>query len=465
MNPLWVVKRLQGARTNVEQQNRLELPEQLDSIRLKLTEAVYVEPRQKYSTMGQMRLSDWIYKNKHVAHAMVKTKMEIIHKRRGRETVTRMLRTTIQLGPRHLTVDIYLIEGNSNLVLGRECLRNAELRFDRKVLSGSDGEKDERLQKDQKGTYIILREAQIIYELNEAAEQGKKPQTTLAHLHKYFGHPSAESLYRLIKYSSMQSTLAEIQKIVNDCTVCIKKRTKQPRKKVGFHKATAFNQVVSMDLKVHANCYILWMVDEATRLIRGQVLQNKRPETIIAAMNKLWINGDGAGPGMPEKHFYSDNGREFLNETMLYLLDAYNITLRTTAAYTPNQNGLNERNHGLAEIVVASLMADDPKLTMQEAVNHAAFVRNSKINDTGYSPFQLVYGHNPKIPGVVEENHPLSLNTDTRCEIARTMRARQEAARLKYLEKETDKKIKIAAAQRTTNRDDHTFESGERVWF
>ena len=352
------MKRLQGTRTNIEQQNRLELPEQLDSIGLKLTEAVYIEPRQKYSTMGQMRLSDWIYKkkNKHVAHTTVKTKMEFIHRRRGIETVTRMLRTTIQLGPRHLAVDIYLIEGNSNLVLGRECLRNAELRFDRKVLSGSDGEKDERLQKDQKGTYIILREAQIIYELNEAAEQGKKPQTTLAHLHKYFGHPSAESLYRLIKYSSMKSTTAEIQKIVDDCTVCMKKRTKQPRKKVGFHKATAFNQVVSMDLKVHANCYILWMVDEARRFIRRQVLQNKRPETIIAAMSKLWINGDGAGPGMPEKHFYTDNRREFVNETMLDLLDTYDITLRTTAAYTAKPKRLERvepragrHSHGITD--------------------------------------------------------------------------------------------------------------------
>ena len=99
---------------------------------------------------------------------------------------------------------------------------------------------------------------------------------------------------------------------------------------------------------------------------------------------------------------------------------------------------------------MASLMADDPKLTMQETVNHAAFVRNSKINDTGYSPFQVNYGRNPKIPGILEENHPLSLKTDTRCEIARTMIARQEAARLKYLEKETAKKIKITAAQRTT---------------
>ena len=179
----------------------------------------------------------------------------------------------------------------------------------------------------------------------------------------------------------------------------------------------------------------------------------------------MWINGDGAGPGMPEKYFYTDNGREFVNETMLDLLDAHDIHLKTTAAYTPNQNGLNERNHGLADIVVTALMEDDPKLTMQEAVNQAAFVKNSKITDTGFSPFQLVYGRNPRIPGTVDDNHPISLEVGTRSEIARTMIQRTEAARKKFLEKETDKRLKLAAAQRVTFRDDHSYKSGEVVWF
>ena len=91
-------------------------------------------------------------------------------------------------------------------------------------------------------------------------------------------------------------------------------------------------------------------------------------------------------------------------------------------------------NHGLADVVVTSLREDDPKMTMQEAVNQAAFVRNSTINDTGYSPFQLVYGKNPRIPGTLELNHPLSLIMDSRSEIARTMIARSKATRKKYLE-------------------------------
>ena len=42
---------------------------------------------------------------------------------------------------------------------------------------------------------------------------------------------------------------------------------------------------------------------------------------------------------------------------------------------------------------------------------------------------------------------------------------RSEATRKKYLEKATDKKLKLAAAQRTTYRDDVTYDQGEQVWF
>ena len=448
-----------------EETHRLELPEMLDSIDLKLDDAVYIDPRQHYSTMGQIRLMEWISKHKSAPTAMAKTRTEFLHGRKGPEVSTRKLRTTVRFASRVHAVDIYLLEGNSNLVLGRSFLRDADLKKEEEVLRGLEGEKDIHLQRNTKGTYIIPREVQIVYHMDEAADRGKQPITTLTHLHKYFGHPSAESLYRLVQHSSMKSSMSEINKIVEQCEVCIKKRKKTPRKKVGMQRSTAFNQVVSMDLKVHTDCYILWMVDEATRFIKGQVLTNKRPETIISAMNKLWINGDGAGPGMPEKYFYTDNGREFVNELMYDLLDAHDISLKTTAPYTPNQNGLNERNHGLADIVVTSLMEDDPSLKMQEAVNHAAFVRNSSINDTGFSPFQLVYGRNPRIPGTVENNHPLSLNADTRSEMARTMIARNEATRRKFLEKESDRRLKRVAAERVTFRDDHTYEPGEIVWF
>jgi transposase InsO family protein len=111
-----------------------------------------------------------------------------------------------------------------------------------------------------------------------------------------------------------------------------------------------------MDLKCFGDrTYILWMVDNATRLIRGQVIQDKEPDTIIAAIHKIWINRYGLGPGLPSKAFYSDNGGEFVNQKLLNLCQAQGITLKTTSSYSPQQNGLNERNHGLVDIMVEKI--------------------------------------------------------------------------------------------------------------
>ena len=90
------------------------------------------------------------------------------------------------------------------------------------------------------------------------------------------------------------------------------------RKKTSLPRATGFNQVVTLDLKVHGTSeYILWCVDDATRFIRGEVIKDNKPETILEALERAWIIGRGAGPGLPERYFVSDNGGEFVNETIL----------------------------------------------------------------------------------------------------------------------------------------------------
>ena len=108
-----------------------------------------------------------------------------------------------------------------------------------------------------------------------------------------------------------------------------------------------------MDLKCNSDgTYILWLVDDATRMIRGQVVKDKLPDTIIDALETAWINGRGIGPGMPEKYFFCDNGGEFINDKMMSLAHRAGINIKKTSSYSPQQNGLNKRNHGVADIMV-----------------------------------------------------------------------------------------------------------------
>ena len=207
------------------------------------------------------------------------------------------------------------------------------------------------------------------------------------------------------------------------------------------------------------------MVDDATRLIRGQVIQDKEPETIIAAIEKIWINGYGMGPGLPSKAFYSDNGGEFVNQKLLNLCQAQGILLKTTSSYSPQQNGLNERNHGIVDIMVEKIRRDYPGMTMQEAVNEASFAKNCIIQQQGgFSPFQLVFGRNPGIPGASECSTG-GLEQLSPGEITRGIFDRMNKIITEFQERERDWRYKTALKSNLPTSTDVILEIGDQVVF
>ena len=134
-------------------------------------------------------------------------------------------------------------------------------------------------------------------------------------------------------------------------------------------------------------------------MIKGQVINDKHADTIIKAIEKKWIVGDGVGPGHPSRGFFSDNGGEFLNEQLIDFAAAMDITIKMTAASGPWMNGSCERAHATVDKIVEKILDDEPKTDLQKAVNRACFVKNMEINKTGFSPLQLFCGRTPSFPG------------------------------------------------------------------
>jgi transposase InsO family protein len=302
----------------------------------------------------------------------------------------------------------------------------------------------------------------------EVISQTKPRNQKLAKLHKYFAHASAESLWRLIKNSSNPDayTQTEVATACDKCPTCQVHKRRMPKKKTSLPRSTAFNQVVCIDLKCHSDgSYVLWIVDDATRLIAGHVIKNKQPETIISALDTAWITGHGKGPGLPEKYFLADNGREFVNEKLLDLMQAAGITLKTTASYSPTMNGMNERNHGVADKIVEKLRHDDPDMTLQDAVDKASWAKNTLINNQrGFSPFQIIYGHNQTIPGISDSTTG-SLENLTHNEISRKIIESMQTTRLQMLASEYDHRIRVAIKDRLPKSTNFKYEVGNQVVF
>ena len=55
-----------------------------------------------------------------------------------------------------------------------------------------------------------------------------------------------------------------------------------------IQRAKDFNSVVAIDLKVIEDENILWMVCAFTKFIKGIVIKDNNPETIINGLHEAW---------------------------------------------------------------------------------------------------------------------------------------------------------------------------------
>ena len=69
-------------------------------------------------------------------------------------------------------------------------------------------------------------------------------------------------------------------------------------------------------------------------------------------------------------------------------------------------NGVNERNHAVVDRIMAKMQFADKSLKPEVALNWALAAKNSLENHQGFSPCQIVFGTNPKLPSVYSAGPP-----------------------------------------------------------
>jgi hypothetical protein len=157
-----------------------------------------------------------------------------------------------------------------------------------------------------------------------------------------------------------------IEDVVTTCKVCQKYGKSQGTPKVSLTKVSDFNQVLSM---------------------------------VLDAMVSLWC----LRFGYPITGFCADNGPEFKNKELEELASKMGFKVHFGPTYSPWSNGLNERNHYSADVIVKKIMAMD-KITLQKAVEMAAWTHNTNTNALGFDPMSLVTGKSVFIPGISNGN-------------------------------------------------------------
>lgn len=301
-------------------------------------------------------------------------------------------------------------------------------------------------------------ESVCIVDLNTATETQR--YSALLKLHRQFAHPSKGKLIALLKdagvWDDQMTTI--LDDIYLSCNLCKVYKKTPPRPVVAMPMAHSFNEKVAIDLKKWSNGWILHMVDMWSRLTISVFLSRKRPQDVIDKILQYWVGSFGI-----MKSILSDNGGEFSSDEMRHVSGILNVQLATTAADSPFQNGLCERNHGIVDYMLVKLKEEYPSCSLEVLLCWANMVKNTLQMWNGFSSYQLVFGHNPNLPDVMTATPP-ALDTQTSSEALAKHLNILHSAKKAFIETEASERIKRALRNRIRVSEE-VYDCGDCVYY
>ena len=297
--------------------------------------------------------------------------------------------------------------------------------------------------------------------LTNSTTPKQKKRDILLKLHIQFGHSSANRLISLLK--STGSIDSETQSMINDisskCVVCHKLQRPQAKPVVGFSLASDFNQIVAMDLhQIDNNFYYLHIIDLFSRLSAAAIIRKKDPQVIVDKFMQIWVGMYDA----PEVGVYTDNGGEFNSQIFRDMAENLNMSVKTTAGYSPWSNGVVERHNAtLTDTLIK--MRENSDLSWETAICWAVNAKNSLLSVHGFSPYQIVYGRNPNLPSNIVNKAP-ALEGETISKIMGKHLTGLHEARKQFISSESREKVR-RALRKNIRPSGENFKNGDKVYF
>ena len=115
-------------------------------------------------------------------------------------------------------------------------------------------------------------------------------------------------------------------------------------------------------------------------------------------------------------------------------------------------------------MICEKMMADDPTLSLEKAVALACYAKNCEPNYLGFSAFQVNFGKNPVIPGILHST-PSSLEPCSKSEAVRQILARIDKVRLEFRKADSNSRLKKAVKMKMNPLVELSYLPGAEVYF
>ncbi|XP_027895131.1 uncharacterized protein LOC114158020 isoform X1 [Xiphophorus couchianus] len=251
--------------------------------------------------------------------------------------------------------------------------------------------------------------------------------TALRSLHHDMGHLGVERTVDLARtrfyWPKMYMT---IDKMVKACERCVRRKT-HPEKAAPLMNIKTYRplELVCIDFSSiepdRANTKdILVITDHFTKYAVAIPTQNQRAQTIAKC---LWENFI-VHYGFPEK-LLSDQGADFESKTIKELCELIGMRKVRTTPYHPRGNPVERFNRTLLQMLGTLDKSD--KLRWKDFVKPLVHAYNCTKSDvTGFSPYELMFGRQPRLPIDLIFRLPTNATKQTHSQYVGNLKSRLE---------------------------------------
>lgn len=238
------------------------------------------------------------------------------------------------------------------------------------------------------------------------ADSWNEPKNDIEVWHRRLGHLNEQTLLKMINEEKAHGFDIKRDGKLPQCDVCAsEKATRLPFPKTSPNRTSDLLEIIHTDVcgpmrqkSIAGSKYFVTYIDDKSRWCEIDFLKEKSD---VLDSFKNYKNRVERQTGRKIKFIQSDNGKEFCNKNFDDFLKKEGIQRRLTTPYTPEQNGIAERqNRTLVEMARCLLKQGNmPPRFWAEAINTAAYVRNrcSTKALNGETPHKIWTGKTPSI--------------------------------------------------------------------
>ena len=193
----------------------------------------------------------------------------------------------------------------------------------------------------------------------------------------------------------------DVKLFLKSCSVCQSNKTASKHfSKIKPIESKRFNDIISIDIEGpirrsrSGKRYIVTIQDHYAKYLVMVPSSNIRTETIVRILVDNWIYVFG-----PPRSILSDRGTQFTSELYEILMKMYGIKINLTPPYHPSGNGGNERTHRWINNKLRNIISKNGNLSDWDLyIKMIEFGWNTTdTRSTGYAPYYVVYGFQPKL--------------------------------------------------------------------